>query len=114
MKVLVVEDELIIQLDIRIELEDNGFEVFTADNGADALNIIENNDDIDCILMDINIKGDKNGIETAEMIREIRDVPVIFSTANDDLLDPEVHPHVIKKPFNIHEIKKVICEVTAK
>lgn len=71
MKILVVEDELIIQLDIRIELEDNGFEVFTADNSTDAIDIVKNND-VECIIMDINIKGDKNGIETTEMIRKSR------------------------------------------
>lgn len=110
MKILVVEDELIIQLDIRIELEDNGFEVFTADNSTDAIDIVKNND-IECIIMDINIKGDKNGIETTEMIKEIKDIPVIFSTANDDLLDREKYPYIIKKPFNIREIKKTIEEV---
>ncbi|MDO5849405.1 MAG: response regulator [Methanobrevibacter sp.] len=110
MNILVVEDELIIQLDIKIELEDNGFVVFTADRGDDAIDIVENND-IDCVLMDINIKGNKNGIETANIIRDNYDIPIIFSTANNDLLNREEFPYVITKPFNINEIKNIIEEV---
>ena len=46
--VLVVEDELIIQLDMKFELEGEGFNIFTSDNGKEAIEIIKNNN-MDCI-----------------------------------------------------------------
>jgi two-component system, response regulator PdtaR len=79
-KILLVEDEAIIARYLRLELELEGFEIcgFVA-NGKDAIRIsLEEKPDL--ILMDINLQGDLDGIETMEIIRENQQIPVIFMT----------------------------------
>lgn len=81
--VIVVEDEAITALNLRYDLEDLGYEVLdTLDTGADA---VEKSVDMfpDMVLMDINLKGNVNGIEAANEISEIG-IPVIYLTANTD------------------------------
>jgi CheY-like chemotaxis protein len=82
--ILIVEDEQIIALDIQNSLEDSGYVVVgRADRGDDA---IKKTGELqpDLILMDINIKGEMDGIEAAERIRTQFNLPVIFLTAFSD------------------------------
>ncbi|BFI95130.1 MAG: hypothetical protein RSP_06400 [Rhodanobacter sp.] len=82
--VLVVEDEALLAEEIRSRVESLGHRVVgIADNGADAIGIARR-ERPDLILMDIRIKGDLNGIETADIIYGELDVPVVFSTAHSD------------------------------
>ncbi len=81
MKVLIVEDEAIIALEIESSLQNLGYEVTSVvDTGQKAIEKAET-DIPDIILMDIRIKGELDGIETAEVIRSRFGIPVIFSTA---------------------------------
>jgi len=83
-QILVVGDEAIVALDIRHRLESLGYEVSaTVASGRDAIASVEVRKP-DLILMDIQIQGDIDGIETALQIREFCDVPVIYLTANSD------------------------------
>lgn len=80
-RILVVEDEVIIAMEIENSLKNLGYEVTAVVNtGNKAIHKAEV-DKPDLILMDIRIQGDKDGIETAEIIRERFALPVIFSTA---------------------------------
>ena len=61
------------------------------------------------ILMDINIKGELDGIETAERISELADIPIIYVTSNTS--SPfvnralETRPHAfISKPYNLRDL----------
>jgi len=104
--ILVVEDEAIVALDIRFKLEQLGHKVFVTDNGNDAIEIDKNNH-IDIVLMDINLKGEIDGIETSKIIHKNSKIPIIFSTANVDLLKDEnfeFEKSCIKKPFNVNEL----------
>jgi diguanylate cyclase (GGDEF)-like protein/PAS domain S-box-containing protein len=80
-RILIVEDEQIVAMDIQNTLESNGFIVVgQTDNGEDAiLRTMELKPDL--ILMDINLKGELDGIESAIQIRAQFDLPVIFLTA---------------------------------
>jgi PAS domain S-box-containing protein len=80
-KILIVEDEAIIAMEIKNQLQSLGYEVTSdVDTGEDAIQKAEE-DKPDLILMDIRIKGVMDGIETAEIIRNRFGIPVIFSTA---------------------------------
>lgn len=83
-KILVVEDEEIVVLDIRSALESSGYVVAaTANSGDDAVNkSMEFTPDL--VLMDIVLKGKVDGIEAAEKIRSLLNIPVIFLTAHTD------------------------------
>ncbi|MBT3225031.1 MAG: PAS domain S-box protein [Deltaproteobacteria bacterium] len=80
-KILIVEDEAIIAMELESQLRRLGYEVTSiVDTGDDAINKAEE-DRPDLILMDIRLKGDKDGIDTAEVIRNRLGIPAIFSTA---------------------------------
>jgi CheY-like chemotaxis protein len=85
-RILIVEDEGIIAMDIHARLTGMGYSVVGhASTGAQAIQLAT---DIkpDLILMDIKIKGTLDGIDTAEKIRSRMDLPIIFLTAFADEL----------------------------
>ena len=83
-KILVVEDEGIVALDIQMQLEQMGYTVCNiAATGKDAIHFADSQKP-DLILMDINLKGPMNGIQAAEEIRTNQDVPIVYLTANTD------------------------------
>jgi two-component system, response regulator PdtaR len=82
--VLLVEDEAIVSADIQDRLKAFGYTVGAAtDTGADALRLaVETKADL--VLMDINLNGELDGIETAGLIRERLDLPVVYLSAYSD------------------------------
>lgn len=112
-KILVTEDEAIVAMDIKQRLEAQGFRVTaTVATGADAIRSIEDNRP-DLVLMDIQIRGNIDGIETAAMVHERFQVPVIFLTANSDTSTIDraktVGPTAyLLKPFDDRELKASI------
>lgn len=83
-KILIVEDEIIIGRDIEKKLKNLEYEVAAiVGSGDEALEEIRKGN-IDLILMDIMIKGKKDGIETAEEIKKEFNVPLVFLTAHSD------------------------------
>lgn len=84
-KILVVEDEMIIAAKISMQLTTLGYEVTgILSRGEEAiLHVEENKPDI--VLLDINLKGKIDGIETAFQLQQRNNnIPVIFLTANSD------------------------------
>ena len=83
-KILIVEDEVMVAMTLEDTLEALGYEVAgTVDNGSDAIRLAAEKEP-DLILMDIRIRGDIDGIETADRIAETMDIPVVFLTAHSD------------------------------
>jgi DNA-binding LytR/AlgR family response regulator len=83
-KILVVEDEMIIGAKISMQLTGMGYEVTgILPRGEEAIIHVEENRP-DIVLLDINLKGKLNGIETALQIQKIADIPIIYLTANSD------------------------------
>ncbi|GAA3589505.1 LytTR family transcriptional regulator DNA-binding domain-containing protein [Flavivirga amylovorans] len=83
-KVLIVEDEFSIALDIQTSLEKLGYVVVgIANNYHDAIQYVEDSLP-DVVVMDVNISGDKNGIIAAADIYDNHNIPIVFLTANGD------------------------------
>lgn len=83
-KILVVEDEMIIGAKISMQLTSLGYEVTgILPRGEEAIIHVEENKP-DIVLLDINLKGKLDGIETALRLQKLADIPVIFLTANSD------------------------------
>ena len=103
-KILVVEDELIIAEDIRMMLEGLGYEVIgTVPDYSEAIELMDKNLP-DVVLIDILLAGEKDGISLAETIREEYNLPFIFITSHSDTATVEraksVHPDgYLVKPF---------------
>jgi PAS domain S-box-containing protein len=83
-KILIVEDESIVAMDIKHRAEGLGYEVTAiTPSGEEALeNVISNRPDL--VLMDIVLKGEMDGIEAAQKIRDAYDIPVVYLTAYSD------------------------------
>lgn len=83
-KIFIVEDELIVSLDLQQRVSDLGYEIAgTADNGDSAFQMVMETKP-DLILMDINIKGKIDGIETSRNILQKYSVPIVYLTAYSD------------------------------
>jgi DNA-binding LytR/AlgR family response regulator len=82
--VLVVEDESIVSKDIQHSLKKLGYNVVGASSTGDKAIELAGEERPDIILMDIMLKGDMNGIEAAEQIKELYSIPIVFLTAYAD------------------------------
>jgi PAS domain S-box-containing protein len=83
-KILIVEDERITAEDLRDILTDLGYTVTgSVSSGADAIAQAEQNPP-DLALMDIRIRGEMDGTETARVLRERFNIPVVYLTAHAD------------------------------
>lgn len=113
MKILLIEDEFILASELAETLELEGFDVvLTADNGQEALDFYQENE-VDLVLCDINIKGDWDGIETVIRLIAIKQVPIIYLTAftDKDTLEraKQTFPAAyIPKPYHITNLRMAI------
>lgn len=82
--VLVVEDESIVSKDIQHSLKKLGYNVVGAASTGERAFELAASEKPDIILMDIMLKGDINGIETASRVKEELQIPVIYLTAYAD------------------------------
>lgn len=111
--ILIVEDEMIIAANISLQLTNLGYAVTgIIPRGEEVLGHINQNLP-DIILMDINLKGDLDGIEIASLIQKSYKIPILFLTANTD----ETHfnrakttnPYgFISKPFKKLDLQRAI------
>ena len=108
MKILVVEDDPIIQEGLRVALIQEGCDILAAESVSRAKQCLNENRDIDLCLLDIMLP-DGTGYDVCASIRAQGDIPVIFLTACDD----EVHTVLaleqggddyITKPFRMREL----------
>ncbi|MBN9690903.1 MAG: PAS domain S-box protein [Verrucomicrobia bacterium] len=112
-RILVVEDENIVAMDIERGLHHLGYTVVgRASRGEDALELAAKHRP-DLVLMDIRLKGAWDGVETAEQIRRQYAIPVVFLTAYAD--EPTLErakraaPYgYLLKPFEETELHSVI------
>jgi CheY-like chemotaxis protein len=80
-KILIVEDEVIVAMEIQDLLESRGYAVCgIAASGAGAVEKAAR-DQPDLILMDVTLRGEMTGIDAAERILASRRIPLIFLTA---------------------------------
>ncbi|OGU75994.1 MAG: hypothetical protein A2W11_07760 [Ignavibacteria bacterium RBG_16_35_7] len=112
-RILIVEDENIVAMDIRKMLLDSGYEITSiVSSGEEAIiNVRENKPDL--ILMDIVLKGKMTGIDASRIISQYFDVPIIYMTAlsNDDaLLETRSRESYgfLFKPFSTNELSIAI------
>ncbi len=112
-KVGIIEDELVVAQSIINALEELGYETTEAAiNYTEALEMIAS-EQPDILLVDIQLRGSKDGIELAWKVKEQLDIPFIFLTANADTATVErakkLHPPAyLVKPFNKNDLYTAI------
>ncbi len=112
-KILLVEDELIIAMEIEMELKSLGFDVVGKSINYDTAIDISRKKLPDVVLMDVNLKGKKNGIDTAHDIVQFNKVPIIFISAyTDEETENRMRvvpgSYFLPKPFTIKDLSSKI------
>ncbi|MBK9193566.1 MAG: response regulator [Flavobacteriales bacterium] len=112
-RILILEDEPLIALDLRAHLEELGYEVSGAcDNALDAMaEIVERKPDL--LLLDINLGDGADGVQLAEKVKAKHRIPFIFVTSHSDKATLErVKPlrpaGFIIKPFDENDLRTQI------
>ncbi|MES2774417.1 MAG: response regulator [Bacteroidota bacterium] len=112
-KILVVEDEMLIGAKISMQLTNMGYEVTgILPRGEEALLHVEDSCP-DIILLDINLKGNLDGIQTAERLMQRHTIPIIYLTANSDDATFNRAKHTkpfafISKPYKQLDLQRAI------
>jgi CheY-like chemotaxis protein len=112
-RIMIVEDEFLIAMDLQKRLEDLGYEVPAIAASADRALELAGFHTPDLILMDIRLQGGSDGIKTAAEVRRRLHIPVIFLTSHADgktlerakLSEPSGY---IVKPFVFVNFRAVI------
>ncbi|MBR3437818.1 MAG: response regulator transcription factor [Lachnospiraceae bacterium] len=107
-KILVVDDEKLIVKGLRFSLLQEGWEVDSAFDGEEGIQMARSGD-YDAVLLDIMLPV-KSGLDVLREIREFSDMPVIMLTAKGEDIDKVTGleygaDDYITKPFNILEVK---------
>jgi two-component system cell cycle sensor histidine kinase/response regulator CckA len=95
--ILVVEDERVVARDIQRSLVDLGYQVPATASSAEQAIRLASERCPDLVLMDIRIKGERDGIEAATILRKRFDVPIVYLTAYAD--EPTVERAKLTQPF---------------
>jgi len=112
-QILIVEDEMIIAAKISMHLEQLGYDVVgIVPRGEEAVRQCRETPP-DILLLDINLKGLLDGVETATVLQKEVDIPIIYLTANTDDATFEraktTHPYAfISKPYKKIDLQRAI------
>ena len=112
-QILIVEDEMIIAANISLQLTHLGYEVIGIIPRAEEVLPLIRECQPDLLLLDINLKGDIDGIDLAHLIKDEYKIPIIFLTANADEFHfnraKAVNPYAfISKPFKKLDLQRAI------
>lgn len=106
-RILVVDDEVLYQHLLKVNLEKEGYEIITANNGEEALDQVANRHP-DLVILDVMMPK-LDGISTCERIRQFSNIPIIILTARGEEqdrvrgLDVGADDYVVK-PFSATEL----------
>jgi CheY-like chemotaxis protein len=112
-RALIIEDEILIAEELRERLSRLGFSVIAAVDSADEGIAIATRERPDLVLMDIRLKGAKDGVQAAEEIHQHVDVPIVYLTAYSDRQTVDRAKRTefdgfILKPFQRRELQSTI------
>ena len=108
MKILVVDDEELLVKGIRFNLQNEGYEVITATNGLEAVQMAQS-ENPDLVVLDVMMPV-MDGLTACAKLREFSNIPIILLTAKADDMDKLIGfdhgaDDYLTKPFNILELK---------
>lgn len=108
MKILVVDDEVLLVKGIRFNLQNEGYDVITGSNGLEAVELVQS-EKPNLVVLDL-MMPEMDGLTACSRIRQFSDVPIIMLTAKTDDMDKLIGfdhgaDDYLTKPFNILELK---------
>ena len=112
-KVLIVEDEMVIAARISVELDELGYEVTGMVTRAEQVLLHCKEMPPDIILLDIKLKGSMDGVELAHVLNQEVNIPIIYLTANADEVTfnraKETLPYAfISKPYKKLDLQRAM------
>lgn len=112
-RALIIEDETLIAEELKERLARLGFCVIAAVDTAEEGIAIATRERPDLVLMDIRLKGEKDGVQAAKEIRQQVDVPIVYVTAYSDQrtvagAKSTEHDGYILKPFHRRDLQSTI------
>ncbi|MDF1552309.1 MAG: response regulator [Deferrisomatales bacterium] len=114
--ILVVDDEASIRALYRAELEEDGYRVVCAEDGASAHQAIEQNE-VHLVVLDIKLRGESGLQILQDITRNHRELPVILSTAyssfKDDFSSWLADSYVVKSS-SLKELKAEVVKVISR
>lgn len=118
-KILIVEDDLIIQMFISKVLSKLNVEIVGETASGDNVLELISKKKPDLILMDIGIKGATDGIETTKLINQHYKIPVVYITGNSDpatlTIAKATSPFgFLFKPFDENKLLSVVSDFIEK
>jgi DNA-binding response OmpR family regulator len=116
MRVLLVDDDPILRMDLAEHLHAIGHDVIEASNGQDACRLIEHPDHIGMLVTDLHMVGADGVAVAVKARRHHPDVPVLFITGRTDLLHMEQVPRpysYLRKPFTPADFLAAVRRIAA-
>lgn len=113
-RVLLVEDEVLISMMIEDAMVEQGFEVYTATNAGDALQVLEDGTPVDVLFTDINIDGEVDGSKLARLARELRpDLAVLYASGTmRGVPDAVPGSTFVPKPYAPKDVCAMLASLT--
>ena len=117
LRILVVEDNEAVLDAVAIYLQSLGYDILKAADAPEALKAVADHDDIDLIFTDIVLPGGGSGQDLARTIARSRPhIKVLFTSgyAEDEPTGENLAKDILKKPYPLDELQRVIAETLAK
>jgi DNA-binding response OmpR family regulator len=114
-RVLLVEDEVLISMMIEDAMVARGFEVYTATNADDALQVLTEGPQVDVLFTDINIEGDMDGTALARRARELHpELAVLYASGSlKSIIDAVPNSTFVPKPYAPSEVCAMVAEMAS-
>lgn len=114
-RVLLVEDEVLISMMIEDAMIARGFEVLTATNAGDALQVLSDGTPVDVLFTDINIDGDMDGTVLAHRAREIRpELAVLYASGTlKSIANAVPGSTFVPKPYAPADVCAMLAQLTS-
>lgn len=108
-RILIVEDENIVAMDIQKMLLESGYEIISIVNSGEEAIVSVREQKPDLILMDVVLKGRMTGIDASRIISQYFNIPIIYLTglsSDDSLLETRSRESYgfLFKPFSANEL----------
>ena len=115
-KILIVEDEAVVAMEYKNCLLKNGHIVLDVASSVEKALLAFHNQTPDLMLVDIKLKGERTGLDFANEIRKLLNVPIIFLSGNSDPITMEsinkvTNSFFLSKPILTNLLNSKVTEV---